>query len=325
MINPSLCQFTAGSNRSAHSRSFNRAVLGRLPLFLIATFVFLHMQSVVSQDVESTKDKVTHIRGVDFKKNLVRVADGNSNFQITMENKTNETMVVDLGFEFSNSEISESVQEAYHLEPAETKVGSFTSKFRNIKENAVVTVQITKQLVRTVREVAEETQLREEKAKREQAQKAAADFARQQKAGEDWQKQMAALAEANRRAAQNKPVAPAEPVKFDVELVKLLLLDMEGRKPKPDLNSFSKPAMNHHWGLMIDAGLVDGAAIKGADGAVNSVMLKRLTKEGRDFLAAARIESAWKQVTHQATEEGDKMTLARLKQLVAESARPGPK
>jgi len=300
-------------------------VLDRLALFLTATSVILHPQPLIAQQVESIKDKVTSMRGIDFKKDFGRAVDGKWVYQVTMENKTNEAMVVELALEFSNNEISESFEESYRLEPGESKIGSFTSKVRSTSENAIVAVNFTKRLVRSAREIAEETQLREEKAKREQAQKAVADFARQQKAGEDWQKQMAALAEANRRAAQNKPVTPAEPVKFDAELVKLLLLDMGGQKPKPDLNSFSKPAVNHHWGLMIDAGLVDGAAIKGADGAVNSVMLKRLTKEGRDFLAAAKVESAWKQVTQQAGQEGDKMTLARLKQLVAENARPAAK
>jgi len=239
-----------------------------------------------------------------------------------MENKTNETMVVELTLEFSNNEISESFEESYRLEPGESKVGSFTSKVRGTKENAIVAVNFTKRLVRSAREIAEEDQLRETTAKREQAQKAVADYARKQKAAEDWQKQMRELAEANRRAAQNKTVTPADPVKFDVELVKLLLLEMEGRKPKPDLSAFSKSAVNHHWGLMIDAGLVDGTAIRGADTAVNSVMLKRLTKEGRDFLTSARIESVWKQITQRAAEEGEQMTITRLKQLVAEGARP---
>ena len=76
---------------------------------------------------------------------------------------------------------------------------------------------------------------------------------------------------------------------------------------------------------MIDAGLVDGTAIKGPDNAVNSVMLKRLTLEGRQFLTSARIESVWKQVTQRAAAEGEQMTITRLKQFVAEGARSAPK
>jgi len=228
--------------------------------------------------------------------------------------------VVELALEFSNDEISESFEENYHLEPGETKVGSFTSKVRGTKENAIVTVNFSKRLVRPAREVAEEIRLRDEKMKRDQAQKAAVDFARKKKAGEDWQKQMAELAAASRRATSNNSVAPAEPVKFDAQLVKLLLFEMEGQKPKPDLTPFSKAAVNQHWGFMIDAGLVDGAAIKGNDGTVNSVMLKRLTKEGRDFLAAAKVESTWKRVTQKAAEEGDAMTISRLRQLVTDAS-----
>jgi len=309
--------------RSFLRRFFNRAVLSHV--IVLAAFVFTQTQSMFAQRVESAKDKVVSMRGVDFKKDLGRAVDGNWVYQITMENKTNEAMVVELALEFSNDEITESFEDSYRLEPGESKVGSFRSKVRGSKENALVTVNFTKRLVRSAREIAEETQLREEKAKRDQSQKAVADFARQQKVAEDWQKQMRDLAEASRRAAQNKPAVAAEPVKFDVDLVKLLLLDLEGLKPKPDLKPFSRTAVNHHWGLMIDAGLVDGAAIKGADGAVNSVMLKRLTREGHDFLAAAKVESTWKSVVKQAGEEQDKMTLARLKQLVGESARPAQK
>ena len=318
MINTTSRRSPAFLRHSTARRLFNAPPLVLLPLAL-GCFILLN-SSLTAQRVESVKDKIINMRGVEFKKDLGRSVDGNWVYQVTMENKTNEAMVVELALEFSNDEISESFEENYHLEPGETKVGSFTSKVRGTKENAIVTVNFSKRLVRPAREVAEEARLRDEKSKRDQAQKAAADFARKKKAGEDWQKQMAELAAASRRAASNKSGAPAEPVKFDAQLVKLLLLEMEGQKPKPDLTPFSKPAVNQHWGLMIDAGLVDGAAIKSDDGTVNSVMLKRLTKEGRDFLVAAKVESTWKRVTQKAAEEGDAMTISRLRQLVTDAS-----
>jgi len=117
--------------------------------------------------------------------------------------------------------------------------------------------------------------------------------------------------------------APAEPVKFDSELIKWLLLDLEGRKPRPDLGRFSKAAQNHHWAMLIDAGLVDGASIKNSDGSVNSVMLKKITNDGRVFLTAIKDDAVWKQFVENAAAEGDKISAARLKAIAERVSNAG--
>src|SRR6185503_4747150 len=122
MINDSSLHSAAYSR--FQPRFLDRVFLSRTALFLLPTCAILLTQSVVAQRVESTKDKVISMRGVEFKKDLGRAVDGNWVYQITMENKTNEAMVVELALDFANDDISESFEENYRLEPGETKVGS---------------------------------------------------------------------------------------------------------------------------------------------------------------------------------------------------------
>ena len=276
-----------------------------------------------AQRVESVKEKTLNIRGVQIKKETPFVG-GNYHYQMELINTTNETMVVDVEVAFSNDEIAESFEDTINLEPGETLNKDWVTKVHGTQNNSIVSVGLKKLLVRSARQVAEEKQSADAQLKQESARKGAADYARQQKVGEDWQKQMRDLAEGNRRAAQAKATsAPAEPVKFDSELIKWLLLDLEGKKPRPDLGRVSKAAQNHHWAMLIDAGLVDGASIKNPDGSVNSVMLKKITTDGRVFLTAIKDDAVWKQFAEDTAAEGDKLSAARLKTIAARVSNAG--
>ncbi len=270
---------------------------------------------LLAQRVESQKDKSVTIHGVEIKKDAPNIG-GNWHYQMDLINRTNETMVVDVEVRFANDEISETFEDSISLDPGQSANRDWVSKVHGTRNNTLVLYGLKKLLVRSTRQVAEQKQFEAERLNREFAQKAAADYARQQKATEEWRKQMLELAEGNRRASQLKAnSAPAEPVRFNIELVKLLLLDMEGQKPRPDLGGFPKPTQNYHWALLIEAGLVDGATIKSPDGSVNSVMLKKITSQGRSFLTAVKNDKNWQQVIEKTALEGDKISSARLKEI----------
>ena len=276
-----------------------------------------------AQRVESVKEKTLNLNGVQIKKETPFIG-GNYHYQMELINTTNETMVVDVEVTFLNDEISESFEDSISVEPGQTLNKDWVTKVHGTQNNSIVKVGLKKLQVRSARQVAEERISAATRQDQDSARQAAADFARQQKVGEDWQKQMRELAEGNRRAALAKGSgAPAEPVKFDGELIKWLLLDLEGQKPKPDLARFSKAAQNHHWALLIDAGLVDGASIKNSDGSVNSVMLKKITSDGRLFVAAIKDAAAWKQFLENAAAEGDQIPAARLKVIAAKASAAG--
>jgi len=270
-----------------------------------------------AQRVESLKEKNVTLRGVEIKKDTPLIG-GQYHYQMELVNRTNETMVVDVEFEFYNDEISEAFEDSISLDPGQTANRDWVTKVRGTQNNIIVHIRTKKLLVRSARQVAAERESQANQANQELARKAAADYARRQKVTEDWQKQMRELGEGNRRASQLKAgSAPAEPVKFNLELVKLLLLDLDGQKPKPNLDPYSKIAQNFHWAMLIDAGLVDGASIKNPDGSVNSVMLKRITPDGRNFLAALKDEQIWKRVVESTAQGGDKISAARLKEIAA--------
>jgi len=62
---------------------------------------------------------------------------------------------------------------------------------------------------------------------------------------------------------------------------------------------------------------VNGATIKSPDGSVNSVMLKKITPQGRNFLTAVKNDQNWQQVIEKTAPEGDKISSARLKEIAA--------
>ena len=45
-------------------------------------------------------------------------------------------------------------------------------------------------------------------------------------------------------------------MKRDIDLIKLLLRELEGEEPKPDLSGYSKQQILYHYELMDEAGLI---------------------------------------------------------------------
>lgn len=111
----------------------------------------------------------------------------------------------------------------------------------------------------------------------------------------------------------------------DMELIKLLLQEVEGEEPKPDLGEYSEEAMLYHYELMEEAGLVVGHLTRGGDGRVVGARIERLTNLGHDFLDAARSDTIWQKFKDRAARVGGNLSIPvaveLLKTLVKESLR----
>jgi hypothetical protein len=81
-------------------------------------------------------------------------------------------------------------------------------------------------------------------------------------------------------------------MKRDMELVRLILLDIEG-ETEVDLSPYSQEQINYHQKLLYDRGFIDGIDISSFVGW--EIMEPQLTWEGHDFLDDARNENVWRE------------------------------
>lgn len=81
-------------------------------------------------------------------------------------------------------------------------------------------------------------------------------------------------------------------MKRDMDLIRLILLDVEG-ETNVDLGSYSDQKIRYHNWLLLDAGLVEGMNDRGMNDKYNSALITGLNWEGHDFLDASRDEATW--------------------------------
>ena len=81
-------------------------------------------------------------------------------------------------------------------------------------------------------------------------------------------------------------------MKRDMDLIRLILLDVEG-ETDVDLSSYSEEEIGYHNWLLIDAGFVEGLDVKGYGDRYNNAIITSLNWEGHDFLDAARDSGIW--------------------------------
>ena len=104
-------------------------------------------------------------------------------------------------------------------------------------------------------------------------------------------------------------------MKRDMELIRLLLLEVEGDE-KPDLNKYSQDQQVYHMALLIEAELVKGAVIDDQDGITRSVIPIRLTWKGHEFLDAARNPSIWNKAMDKMKSAGASLPLPVIQDLL---------
>ncbi len=97
-------------------------------------------------------------------------------------------------------------------------------------------------------------------------------------------------------------------MKRDMELIRLLLLEVEG-DDKPDLSGYTEEQQVYHMALLVEAELVKGAVVEDEAGKPCSAQAIRLTWKGHEFLDAARNPSVWERVWKKVKSDGASLPL----------------
>lgn len=90
-------------------------------------------------------------------------------------------------------------------------------------------------------------------------------------------------------------------MKRDMELVRLLLLDLEGENSEStetNLKDFSQSKIAYHVRLLTDTGFINSKTFPNYDSETGRTYISEsLTWKGHDFLDDARDEKVWKTAT----------------------------
>jgi hypothetical protein len=101
---------------------------------------------------------------------------------------------------------------------------------------------------------------------------------------------------------------------FDPDLMRELLLDVEGLTPEPgkifSFNSGDKPQrdVDRHMQILIDEGYVEGELLTHENGVAQFHIID-LTLKGHQFLATARDKALWKKTVEAVKKSGAGITI----------------
>jgi len=104
-------------------------------------------------------------------------------------------------------------------------------------------------------------------------------------------------------------------MKRNMELVRLLLLDIEGAD-KSDLSKYSENEQTYHRALIIEAELAHGGVVEDEKGFPAAAVGTRLTWKGHEFLDAARNETIWGKAISKLKAAGMSIPLPLLQELL---------
>jgi Hypothetical protein (DUF2513) len=103
-----------------------------------------------------------------------------------------------------------------------------------------------------------------------------------------------------------------------MNLIRALLLEVEGEDPKPDLSQYTDEQKIYHSALIVEAGLVDGQIIDNGMGYPAGTAIIRLKWDGHEFLDAARDEESWQKATTTVAKAGGAFTISILSEILAQ-------
>jgi hypothetical protein len=103
-----------------------------------------------------------------------------------------------------------------------------------------------------------------------------------------------------------------------MNLIRALLLEVEGEEPKPDLSQYNEEQQVYHSALLIEAGLIDGAVVQNGQGYPAGTTMIRLTWTGHEFLDAARDEDNWQRATTSVAKAGGSFTISILSEILTQ-------
>ena len=110
-------------------------------------------------------------------------------------------------------------------------------------------------------------------------------------------------------------------MKRDMDLIRLLLLQIEGEPPAPHLSGYTDQQKLYHLALLIEADLVDGRVVHNGQAEVAQAHVIRLTWKGHEFLDAARDQGVWDQAWKKLREQGFQVTIAVMTELLTAVAK----
>jgi hypothetical protein len=110
-------------------------------------------------------------------------------------------------------------------------------------------------------------------------------------------------------------------VKRDMNLIRLQLLRVEGDERVQELDDYTEEQKVYHMALCIEAGLVDGAIVRDANGYPAATSAIRLTWKGHEFLDAARNDTIWKKALGHIKKAGVQVTLPVLEEVLKKAAK----
>lgn len=110
-------------------------------------------------------------------------------------------------------------------------------------------------------------------------------------------------------------------MKRDMELIRLLLLKVEGEEPKPDLSGYTQKQQGYHLAKLIEAGLVNGEISRDNNGNATGAVPIELTWDGHEFLDAARSDKVWNRALSKVKSEGVGVSIGVLKELLVQVAK----
>ncbi|MCG3148058.1 MAG: hypothetical protein PCFJNLEI_01500 [Verrucomicrobiae bacterium] len=110
-------------------------------------------------------------------------------------------------------------------------------------------------------------------------------------------------------------------MKRDMNLIRLLLLLVEGEEPKPDLSGYTQEQQAYHMAKLIEANLVLGDVSRDNNGMAVGAVATELTWQGHEFLDAARNETIWKKVAGKVAKAGVEVGLPVLQQMLTDTLK----
>jgi len=110
-------------------------------------------------------------------------------------------------------------------------------------------------------------------------------------------------------------------MKRDMELIRLLLLQMESDEEPPELKKYDTATLGYNAALLVDAGLVEGSVTKDNNGMPVGAVLLHLTWAGHDFLDSARDPKIWRLAKEKVLKPGISFTFTLLAEYLKNEAR----
>ncbi len=106
-----------------------------------------------------------------------------------------------------------------------------------------------------------------------------------------------------------------------MELIRSLLLNLEGNGEAHDVSGFANDYIGHNCALILDAGLAKGDVILDENGMVRGAIFLRLTWAGHDFWDSIREPAMWNKVKSTVLRQGASWTFELLKEYVKHELR----